>query len=84
MNILIGFETEDESFVSAALLYIQENNPDIKYNLIKKEDTKNQKIDLKASDFKDISAILKIIQLDFLPLIDDEEILRIVLNNKED
>jgi hypothetical protein len=84
MNILIGFDGEDVSHVSAALLYIQGNNPDIKYNLIKKEDMKNQKIDLKASDFNDISDILKIIKLDFLPAIDYDKVYEIVLENKED
>ncbi len=84
MNILIGFEEEHESFVSAGLLYIQKNNPDIKYNLIRKEDIKNHKIDLTASDFSGISDILKIIKLDFLPSLDHEEVLRIVLENKED
>ena len=84
MNILIGFDKEDEAFVSAGLLYILRNNPDIKYNLIKKEDMKNQKIDLKASDFNDISDILKIIKLDFVPFLDYNEVHRIVLENKED
>ena len=83
MNILIGFETEDESFVSAALLYIKGNNPEVKYNLIKKEDMKNKKIDLQASNFSDISDILKIIKLDFLPMLDHEEVYRMVLENQE-
>lgn len=84
MNILIGFDAEDESHISAALLYIKGNNPDVKYNLIKKEDIKNQKIDLQASDFADISDLLKIIKLDFLPAIDYDKVFELVLENKED
>jgi len=69
MDILIGFESEAESFDSVALLQIKENNPDVKYNLITREELNGQVIDLKASDFSDISDILKVIRLDFLPLI---------------
>lgn len=84
MNILISFDeiNSQESYISAALISIKKDDPDVFFNLILKKDLKNEKIDLKCSDFEEVKDILEIIKLPYMPILNPQEIVQI-MNQEE-
>ena len=73
MKILIDFTKEKNSWISAAIFYIHANNPNLEVTM-----DKNDSYDFSVENFDELKDILQAIKLPYLPILDNEEIVRIL------
>lgn len=76
MNVLIDATTEKNRKLSAIVLYIAEDNPDL--NIITVI-SRTESYDIDVGEYENSKALIEALKLDYIPIIDEDEIEHLML-----